>query len=75
MEDILDVLGEVDEIVVPRAKGPFKVWNGNDQFKEWDEYEFFNRCRIYKNTANIVLESIYDSINFNTIRTVLCPQV
>lgn len=75
MEDILDVLGEVDEIVVPRAKEPFKGWDGNDQFKEWDEYELFNRCRIYKNTANIVLKSIYGSISFNTIRTVLCPQV
>lgn len=43
MQTLGEIVDENDyEIVVPRTT---KVWDRIDQFKKWDEYEFFNRLR------------------------------
>lgn len=58
MEDIIDILGDIEddfEILVPRTRGPTKNRDRIDHFANWDELDFFDRFRMHKRTANIVL--------------------
>jgi hypothetical protein len=72
MEDVIEILNECEEedfdLVMPRTRGPTKVRDRVDHFTKWDELEFFDRFRMHKRTANIVLESIQQEISTKTMK-------
>lgn len=58
MEEILCILDEIDDVLMPRTRGPTKVRIRIDNFQKWDELELFERFRLHKIIAKIVLELV-----------------
>jgi hypothetical protein len=77
MDEILEVLDDINdedfEILLPRTRGPTKIRDRIDHFEKWDEMEFFERFRMHKRTANVVLEIIQDSISSRTMKNRAIP--
>ena len=69
MEDFIEIFDEIEDgdydvaVRLPRI-----IHNRVDHFEKWDESEFFNRFRIHKHTANIVLHKIKDMIKAQTTK-------
>lgn len=72
MEEILDILNAVEdeelEIQAPITRWPRRIRDRVDHFEIWNELEFFNRFRMTKNTASIVLELIQYTIQSRTMK-------
>lgn len=55
-----DVLAFIEHLNRPRKPRVYR--NCVDNFNKWDENEFFNRFRLTKRSANIVLDHIVADI-------------
>jgi hypothetical protein len=80
MDELIEVLEDVDEndfnIQVPRTRGPTKVRVRVNHFEAWDESDFFDRFRMHKRTANIVLDLVRESLDTKCNRKlVLKPEM
>jgi hypothetical protein len=70
MEELIDMLEDVGEEDyynrIPRTRGPTKIRDRINHFDKWDGMEFFERFRMSKDTAHLVLNLIEESLRSKT---------
>lgn len=66
MEELFDIFNDVDEeeleIRAPITRAPRRIHERVNNFEKWNDFEFFTRFRMSKNTASAVLNIIREQI-------------